>query len=70
MVLVVAHGNSLRALVMHLLGIPRDDIADLNIATGQPWRFDLDRGGRVREHGYLDPDAAAEASQAVSRETA
>ena len=37
-VLVVAHGNSLRALVKHLDGISDDDIAELNIPTGVPDR--------------------------------
>ncbi|MGV1007125.1 MAG: phosphoglyceromutase [Dermatophilaceae bacterium] len=67
-VLVAAHGNSLRALVKHLDGISDDDIAALNIPTGMPLVYELDerfqpltRGGR-----YLDPDAAAEAAAAVA----
>ena len=66
-VLVTAHGNSLRALVKHLDGISDDDIAALNIPTGIPLVYQLDdefkpvtRGGR-----YLDPEAAAEAVEAV-----
>ena len=66
-VLVVAHGNSLRALVKHLDGISDEDIAALNIPTGIPLVYQLDdafqpvtRGGR-----YLDPEAAAEAAEAV-----
>jgi 2,3-bisphosphoglycerate-dependent phosphoglycerate mutase len=66
-VLVTAHGNSLRALVKHLDGIGDDDIAALNIPTGIPLVYELDedfkpvtRGGR-----YLDPEAAAEAVEAV-----
>jgi 2,3-bisphosphoglycerate-dependent phosphoglycerate mutase len=42
LVLVAAHGNSLRALVKHLDGIGDDDIAGLNIPTGIPLRYDLD----------------------------
>jgi 2,3-bisphosphoglycerate-dependent phosphoglycerate mutase len=68
MVLVAAHGNSLRALVKHLDGISDDDIAALNIPTGMPLVYELDddfqpitRGGR-----YLDPEAAAEAAAAVA----
>ena len=41
-VLVAAHGNSLRALVKHLMGIADDDIPGLEIPTGVPWVFDLD----------------------------
>lgn len=41
-VLVAAHGNSLRALVMRLKKISRDDIPRLEIPTGQPWVFTLD----------------------------
>ncbi|HEY2794040.1 MAG TPA: phosphoglyceromutase [Micromonosporaceae bacterium] len=70
-VLVVAHGNSLRALVKHLDGISDDDIAALNIPTGQPLRYDLDTttwtptnpGGT-----YLDPEAAAAAAAAVANQ--
>ena len=40
-VLVVAHGNSLRALVKHLDGISDDDIVELNIPTGEPLVYDL-----------------------------
>jgi 2,3-bisphosphoglycerate-dependent phosphoglycerate mutase len=41
-VLVAAHGNSLRALIKHLDGISDDDIAQLNIPTGQPLVYELD----------------------------
>ena len=70
MVLVAAHGNSLRALVKHLDGISDDDIAALNIPTGMPLVYELDDdfqpitpGGR-----YLDPEAAAEAAAAVANQ--
>ena len=70
MVLVAAHGNSLRALVKHLDDISDDDIAALNIPTGMPLVYELDddfqpitRGGR-----YLDPEAAAEAAAAVANQ--
>jgi 2,3-bisphosphoglycerate-dependent phosphoglycerate mutase len=67
MVLVVAHGNSLRALVKHLDGIPDAEISALNIPTGIPLVYELDdafrpAGGAGR---YLDPRAAAEAAEAV-----
>jgi 2,3-bisphosphoglycerate-dependent phosphoglycerate mutase len=66
-VLVVAHGNSLRALVKHLDGISDAAIAELNIPTGIPLVYELDDDFRpaVRGGRYLDPDAAAEAAEAV-----
>ena len=67
-VLVVAHGNSIRALVKHLDGISDADISALNIPTGIPLSYELDAayqpvvtGGR-----YLDPEAAAIAAAAVA----
>jgi 2,3-bisphosphoglycerate-dependent phosphoglycerate mutase len=67
-VLVAAHGNSLRALVKHLDGISEDDIAGLNIPTGFPLLYDLDDDMRptVRGGTYLDPGAAKEAAAAVA----
>lgn len=69
-VLLAAHGNSLRALVKHLDGISDDDIAGLNIPTGIPLRYDLDESFRPVVPGgtYLDPDAAAEAAAAVANQ--
>jgi 2,3-bisphosphoglycerate-dependent phosphoglycerate mutase len=54
MVLVVAHGNSLRALVMVLDNISERDIPDLNIPTGAPLRYRIDANGGVIERGYLE----------------
>jgi 2,3-bisphosphoglycerate-dependent phosphoglycerate mutase len=66
-VLVVAHGNSLRALVKHLEHIADQDIADLNIPTGVPRRYTLDERLQVREGSYLgDPEAVAAAAAAVA----
>jgi 2,3-bisphosphoglycerate-dependent phosphoglycerate mutase len=65
-VLVVAHGNSLRALVKHLDHISDSDIAELNIPTGMPLVYELDAGFRSAGPGrYLDPEAAAAAAEAV-----
>ncbi len=66
-VLVVAHGNSLRALVKHLDHISDSDIVELNIPTGIPLRYDLDERFRPQSPGgsYLDPKAAAAAVEAV-----
>jgi 2,3-bisphosphoglycerate-dependent phosphoglycerate mutase len=69
-VLVAAHGNSLRALVKHLDGIPDEEIPGLNLPTGIPLLYELDGDVRpVRRGGeYLDPDAAAEAIEAVKNQ--
>jgi 2,3-bisphosphoglycerate-dependent phosphoglycerate mutase len=69
-VLVVAHGNSLRALVKHLDGISDDDIAGLNIPTGIPLVYELDEDFNPLKPGgtYLDPDAAAAAIEAVKNQ--
>jgi 2,3-bisphosphoglycerate-dependent phosphoglycerate mutase len=53
LVLVSAHGNSLRALVKHLDGIPDEEIADLNLPTGVPLLYELDE--RMRPLGPIDP---------------
>jgi len=67
-VLVAAHGNSLRALVMHLDGLSKDEVVGLNIPTGQPLRYELDDDLRptVRGGEYLDPEAAEAAAAAVA----
>ncbi len=69
-VLVVAHGNSLRALVKHLDGIGDEEIAGLNIPTGITLRYELDEHFRPVEAGgeYLDPEAAKAAIQAVANQ--
>jgi 2,3-bisphosphoglycerate-dependent phosphoglycerate mutase len=68
--LVVAHGNSLRALVKHLDQISDEAIARLNIPTGIPLVYQLDADMRpLVPHGeYLDPDAAAAAAAAVANQ--
>ena len=66
-VLVVAHGNSLRALVKHLDGIADDAIAELNIPTGIPLVYELgDDFMPVKPAEYLDPEAAAAGAAAVA----
>ena len=71
-VLVVAHGNSLRALVKQLDGISDDDIAELNIPTGVPLHYQLGDDMRPREakptaERYLgDPEAIAAKAAAVA----
>jgi 2,3-bisphosphoglycerate-dependent phosphoglycerate mutase len=67
-VLIVAHGNSLRALVKHLDQMSDEDIVGLNIPTGVPLRYDLDDRMRPVMPGgtYLDPEAAAAGAAAVA----
>ncbi len=67
-VLLAAHGNSLRALVKHLDGISDDDIAGLNIPTGIPLVYELGEDLKPVTKGgtYLDPEAAVTAAAAVA----
>jgi 2,3-bisphosphoglycerate-dependent phosphoglycerate mutase len=66
-VAVVAHGNSLRALVKHLDGMSDEAVVALNIPTGVPLLYELDDAMRPLTEGgeYLDPAAAAAAIEAV-----
>jgi 2,3-bisphosphoglycerate-dependent phosphoglycerate mutase len=69
-VMVTAHGNSLRALVKHLDGISDEGIAALNIPTGIPLVYKLDSNLEpiVKGGEYLDPAAAATAAAAVANQ--
>jgi 2,3-bisphosphoglycerate-dependent phosphoglycerate mutase len=69
-VLVGAHGNSLRALVKHLDAIADDAIAELNIPTGNPLVYELGHDLRpTTGRRYLDPAAAAAGEEAVRKQT-
>ena len=52
-ILVVAHGNSLRSLVMHLEGISEVDIAHVNLPTGAPRLYTFDDRLRIEKVEYL-----------------
>ena len=52
-VVISAHGNSLRALVKHLSGIPDDEIVHLEIPTGQPIVYELDDALMPTDRYYL-----------------
>jgi 2,3-bisphosphoglycerate-dependent phosphoglycerate mutase len=69
-VLIVAHGNSLRALVKHLDGLSDEAVVALNIPTGIPLRYELDVATLrpIRPGEYLDPEAAAVAIEAVANQ--
>jgi 2,3-bisphosphoglycerate-dependent phosphoglycerate mutase len=69
-VLVVAHGNSLRALIKHLEHISDTDIVELNVPTGMPrmYRFDA-RLEFAEAPRYLDEAAARAGAEAVKKQT-
>jgi 2,3-bisphosphoglycerate-dependent phosphoglycerate mutase len=52
-ILVTAHGNSLRALVMELEQLSREQVLELNIPTGAPLLYEMDRTGKVIDHRYI-----------------
>ncbi len=68
-VLIVAHGNSLRALVKYLDNIPDDEIVKLNIPTGIPLVYELDDEMKPVKHYYLgDPEALQKAIDSVANQ--
>lgn len=68
--MIVAHGNSLRALVMMLDGLTEQAIVELNIPTGVPLIYELDAARRPIGSRYLgDPEAIKAAAEAVKRQT-
>jgi len=52
-ILIAAHGNSLRALVMQLEQLSKEEVLELNIPTGAPLLYELDDSGNVVSHRYL-----------------
>lgn len=54
--LVVAHGNSLRAIIKNLKHIPDDEIAELNLPTATPWVFEFNDDLTYRSD-YMPGDA-------------
>jgi 2,3-bisphosphoglycerate-dependent phosphoglycerate mutase len=70
-VVIAAHGNSLRALVMYLDDISESAIVELNIPTGIPLVYELDDNLKPLRHDYLgDPAAAAAAAARVANQAA
>jgi 2,3-bisphosphoglycerate-dependent phosphoglycerate mutase len=69
-VLIAAHGNSLRALVKYLDGLSDEAVVGLNIPTGIPLHYELDDTTMrpTRAGAYLDPEAAAAAIEAVANQ--
>ena len=68
-VIIVAHGNSLRALVKYLDEMSEKDVLELNIPTGIPLVYELDENLKPIKHYYLgDQDAIAAAQAAVANQ--
>lgn len=68
-ILIAAHGNSLRALVKHLDKIPEKDITELNIPTGIPLVYELDKNLKPTKHYYLgNIEAIKKAQEAVKNQ--
>lgn len=69
-ILIVAHGNSLRALVQYLDKMDNQSIIDLNIPTGIPLVYELDdKSFSPQKHYYLgDAEAIAKAQSAVANQ--
>jgi 2,3-bisphosphoglycerate-dependent phosphoglycerate mutase len=66
---IVAHGNSIRALVKYLDDVPDNVITELNIPTGIPLIYELDDNLRAVNHFYLgDQDAVAQATASVANQ--
>ena len=66
-VLIAAHGNSLRALIKYLDGIPEDAIINLNVPTGMPLVYELDENLKPMKNYYLgDPEKVKAAMEAVA----
>lgn len=67
--LIVAHGNSLRALVKYLDNLSEETIVGLNIPTGIPLLYELNADLKPIRSRYLgDPEAARKAAEAVARQ--
>jgi len=65
--LIVAHGNSLRALVKYLEKISDEDIINLNIPTGVPLVYELDQDMNSKKSYYLgDQDEISKKTAAVA----
>ena len=68
-VIIAAHGNTLRALVKFLDQVPDEEIVKLNIPTGIPLVYELDKSLKPVNHHYLgDPEAVEKAMQTVANQ--
>jgi 2,3-bisphosphoglycerate-dependent phosphoglycerate mutase len=68
-IVIVAHGNSIRALVKHLDNVSEEEIVSLNIPTGVPLVYELDENLKPITHYYLgDQEAIQKAMDAVANQ--
>jgi 2,3-bisphosphoglycerate-dependent phosphoglycerate mutase len=68
-IIIVAHGNSLRALVKYLDDVPNEEIVQLNIPTGIPLVYELDAQLQPIKHYYLgDEEVIKQAANAVANQ--
>lgn len=68
-VLIVAHGNSLRALMQHLEKMTSEQIMGVNLPTGIPLSYDLDEGFKVRKKEFIgDPEEVKKAIESVANQ--
>lgn len=68
-ILIVAHGNSIRALVQHLEQLTPDQIMEVNIPTGIPLLYELDDQLKVKNKRYLgDPETVRKAQESVAHQ--
>lgn len=68
-IIIAAHGNSMRALVKYLDNISEDEITGLNIPTGLPLVYELDKDLQPIKSYYLgDPEEAAKKAAAVANQ--
>ncbi len=68
-ILIVAHGNSLRALMQHLENMSPDEIMGVNMPTGIPLCFELDQNFKVLKKEFIgDPDEVKAAMEAVANQ--
>jgi len=65
-VLIVAHGNSLRAMVKMIENISDEEIVDFNIPTGIPLAYEFNENLKPIKQGFIgDPETIKQATQAV-----
>jgi 2,3-bisphosphoglycerate-dependent phosphoglycerate mutase len=68
-VIIAAHGNSIRALVKYLDNVSESEIVELNIPTGVPLVYELDKELKPIKHYYLgDPEEARKKAEAVANQ--
>ena len=68
-VLIVAHGNSLRAMVKMIENISDEEIVDFNIPTGIPLAYEFNENLKPIKQGFIgDPETIKQAAQAVANQ--